>query len=419
MYDSQDMNFLDTILRKERRLVAGLLSGTSADAIDCAICSIEGAGPPASATTGRPRKGARVTLEAFSSTPLDPALRRKIYNSLQADTRTLAEMHAEIGIAFADALHRTLIIHGIPEESIDLVGSHGQTVYHHSGAEPKVTLQLGDGDRIAERTGFVTISDFRARDMAAGGEGAPLTPYADSILFAGADREHRRVILNLGGIANITILDRDPRKIVAFDTGPANAPLDRMARMLSNGELYYDQDGLLAAAGKVNLTILNELLAHPYIQKRPPKSTGTEMFGDAFVAALVARHGPAHPDLLATLTMFVARSVADAVRASISASEFAANTTEVIVAGGGARNPTLMARLAECLAPVRVRLSDELGVPGHAREAMAFAILANDAIAGLPTSLPRVTGARRPVTLGKLSFPDCVSRSHVERGAQL
>jgi len=384
------------LARKPRRLVLGLLSGTSADAIDCAVCSIEGAGPP---RAGNP--GARVHLEAFRSAPYDPELRARVHGAARAGAREIAELHAALGDAFADAALQTLVMHGVPEEAVDLVGSHGQTVYHHSGAPVRATLQLGDGDRIAERTGFPVISDFRARDVAAGGEGAPLTPYADLVLFARAETKPRRAVLNLGGIANVTVLDAEPERVVAFDTGPANAPLDRLARLASDGALACDLDGKIAARGVVDLELLGELMRHPFLAQAPPKSTGLETFGDSFVEALVRRHrGDADADLLATATAFVAASVADALRRHVPGDPIG----ELVVAGGGARNPTLVACLARN-APYRVVPSDALGVPAHAREAMAFALLANDALYGLPTSLPRVTGARRATTLGKLSLP--------------
>lgn len=389
------MERLAALARKPRRLVLGLLSGTSADAIDCAVCSIEGAGVPRG---GCP--GATVRLEAFHGSPFDPALRARSLDASRLDARGVAELHAALGDAFADAALRTLVLHGIPEEAVDLVGSHGQTVYHHAGEPPRATLQLGDADRIAERTGFPVVSDFRARDVAAGGEGAPLTPYADLVLFPVAPGAPRRAVVNLGGIANVTVLDPDPSRVVAFDTGPANAPLDRLARAVSGGDASFDAEGRLAAAGRVDETLLAELMRHPFLARKPPKSTGVEAFGDAFVDDLARRRGRADADLLATVTAFVADSIADALRRHVPGGMPA----EIVVAGGGSRNATLVARLARATG-VRVVSSDERGVPTQAREAMAFALLANDALFGLPTSLPQVTGARRAVTLGKLSLP--------------
>lgn len=396
------MDVLAKIARKPVRLVAGLLSGTSADGIDCAVCSIEGGGPPADVHTGAPRAAARVKLEAFSTTPYDPGLRARLRRLDNCTAREVAELHAALGDAFAEALLRTVVLHGIPEEALDLAGSHGQTVYHHSGVKPSCTLQLGDADRIAERAGVPVVSDFRARDIAAGGEGAPLTPYADLVLFARpAGAAGRRAVLNLGGIANVTILDDDPRRVVAFDTGPANAPLDRLVRILTNGSQSYDSGGRLAAEGRVRGDLLEAWMRHPFLERRPPKSTGTEVFGDPFVAQAIERHGGVDRDLLATLTAFVARSVVDALRRFAPPGPAIA---EVVVAGGGAANETLLSHFRRELEPAAVIPSDALGVPARAREAMAFALLANDAILGLPTSLPSVTGARQAVTLGKLSF---------------
>lgn len=394
------MDRLHALAEKPRRLVAGLLSGTSADAIDCAICSIDGCGPARDLRTGEPRKPALVRLEAFRSQPYDLALRSRILDVARANTREIAELHAALGDAFGEALHRTLVLSGVPEEALDLAGSHGQTVYHHSGAEPKVTLQLGEGDRIAARVGVPVFSDFRQRDVAEGGEGAPLSPYADLVLFPAGERG-RRAVLNLGGVANVTVLDADPRQTVAFDTGPANAPLDRIARRITKGEWACDFDGQLAARGVVLPALLAELLQHPYLRRKPPKSTGTETFGDEFVNALAARQRIDH-DVLATVTCFVAMSIAGALREHVPAGD---PITEVIVAGGGVKNRALLRYLEELLAPATVLPSDQRGIPAKAREAIAFAILANDALFGLPTALRSVTGARRGATLGKLSLP--------------
>jgi len=407
-FRARAMDPLHVLKTKPRRLVAGLMSGTSADGIDCAICSIEGGGPARDPRDGAPRPPARVKLEAFRGHPYDASLRRRILGIAGAQVREIAALHAEIGDAFAEACLRTLVLAGIPEEALDLVGSHGQTIYHHNGTEPRVTLQIGDGDRIAEKLGTVVVSDFRARDVAAGGEGAPLTPYADLVLLASAAEGGRRpVVLNLGGIANVTILDPDPRRIAAFDTGPANAPLDRLARLVTGGEWNCDFGGKLASEGRVVPALLEDLLRDPFLARKPPKSTGTEAYGDAFVARLVARHGRADRDLLATATAFVARSIAAALRDHTPAGP---PISEVIAAGGGTLNPTLLTQLKEALAPIPVVLSDERGIPSKAREAMAFAILGNDALLGLPTNLPQATGAARHVTLGKMSFPPSQTR---------
>jgi anhydro-N-acetylmuramic acid kinase len=313
-----------------------------------------------------------------------------------------------VGEAFATACLATLEEAGLSPQDIDLIGSHGQTVYHHSGVAGAIraTLQVGDGDIIAVRTSCYVLSDFRARDIAAGGEGAPLSPIADAVLFgrgAGGDPGRRRAILNLGGIANLTVLDDDPARVFGFDTGPANAPLDRLARRLSGGALACDRDGQFARSGRVDESLLGELIEQdPYLARRPPKSTGFEMYGDAFVDRAAGRHGGFDADLMATLVEFVARSVTNGIR---QCEVLGPPLEEIVAAGGGVQNPALMERIAALVAPVPVRRSDELGVPSDAREAMAFAVLADMTLRGSAAMLPPVTGATGPKLLGKLSFP--------------
>jgi anhydro-N-acetylmuramic acid kinase len=383
--------------RKPARLVVGLMSGTSADSIDVAICRLTGQG----AAVG-------VELLHYREHAHDPEVKRRAIGPATLDVRGLAELHVMAGEAFAAACLATLGEAGTSPHEVDLIGSHGQTVYHHSGVAGAIraTLQVGDGDVIAVRTGCHVVSDFRARDIAAGGEGAPLSPIADAVLFGrggagGSGR--RRAILNLGGIANVTVLADDPARVFGFDTGPANAPLDRLARRLSGGASACDRDGRFARAGRVDEPLLAELLEDdPFLARRPPKSTGFEMYGDAFVERAAGRHGGFDADLMATLAEFVARTVAAGIR---QCDALGPPVEEVIAAGGGVRNPVLMERIAALVAPVPVRRSDELGVPSDAREAMAFAVLADMTLRGSAAMLPPVTGAAAPKLLGKLSFP--------------
>ncbi len=383
--------------RKPERLVVGLMSGTSADSIDVAICRMTG-------------QGAEVGVELlhYREHPHDPEVKRRLIGPDGLDVRGVAELHVLIGEAFAAACRATLEDAAISTADVDVIGSHGQTVYHHSGIAGAIraTLQVGDGDVIAVRTGCHVISDFRARDVAAGGEGAPLSPIADAVLFARRDGEgpgRRRAILNLGGIANITLLGDDPARVLGFDTGPANAPLDRLARRLSGGALACDRDGQFARAGRVDDRLLADLLEHdPFPARRPPKSTGFEMYGDAFVDRAAGRHGGYDADLMATLTEFVARTVALGIH---QCDALGPPVEEIVAAGGGVKNPVLMERIAALVAPVPVRRSDELGVPSDAREAMAFAVLADMTLRGSAAHLPLVTGADSPKLLGKLSFP--------------
>jgi anhydro-N-acetylmuramic acid kinase len=381
---------------KLSRLVVGLMSGTSADSIDVAICRLNGQ-----------RREIGVDLIHYGEYAHDPEVKHQVLQAADLNLRAIAELNVLLGEAFARACLLSLKEASISPTDIDLIGSHGQTVYHHSGVAGarRATLQLGDGDTIAVRTGRYVISDFRSRDIAAGGEGAPLSPIADTILFAGfkAGVRCRRAILNLGGIANLTVLDDDPARVFGFDTGPANAPLDRLARKISGGELTCDRDGRLAQAGRVNEPLLAELLEKDlFLARRPPKSTGFEMYGDAFVAGAAERHGGFDTDLMATLTEFTARTIALGLQ---QCAQLGPPLEEVVVAGGGVKNPALMDRIAAMIAPIPVQQSDELGVPSDAREAMAFALLADMTLRGMTACLPPVTGATAPKLLGKLSFP--------------
>ena len=382
--------------RKPARIVVGLMSGTSADSIDVAICRMKGQGG-----------AVEVELIHYREHAHDLEVKRRVISINDLDVRGVAELNVMIGEAFADACLATLQEAGLSPDDIDLIGSHGQTIYHHSGVAGalRATLQVGDGDVIAVRTGQYVISDFRARDIAAGGEGAPLSPIADIVLFGGRGHDEprrRRAILNLGGIANLTVLDDDSARVFGFDTGPANAPLDRLARRLSGGALACDRDGQLARSGALTNHSSPSCWRTTPSSRRPPKSTGFEMYGDAYVARVAERHGGFDADLMATLTEFVAQTIAVGLR---QCAQLGPPVDEIVAAGGGVKNPALMERIAAMVAPIPVRRSDELGVPSDAREAMAFAVLADITLRGRLAYLPPVTGASAPKLLGKLSFP--------------
>ena len=382
-------------LRQRPACVVGLLSGTSADAIEAAVCRI----------TPEHEDQFRVELLKHTSHAHDPEVHGWIAGCETLGARRFAELHRRVGQRFAQACREAIHASGLTTEQVDLIGSHGQTLYHHSqmpGAL-RCTVQLGDGDEIAELTGRPVVSDFRARDIAAGGEGAPITPIADRTLFRPFGPHGRRAVLNIGGIANVTILDDNPERILGFDTGPGNCLLDRLTRRLTDDKQSFDIDGRLASSGEVNPALLQHLLDNdPFVQRPPPKSTGFEMYGDAFLTALIERHGGADRDLLATLTELTARAVALALDKHLRSEQ---QPGEIIVAGGGVLNPDLIRRLAAAVAPRVVTPSDALGVPVQAREAMSFAILAHRTVLGLPSSFPNLTGVRHPVILGKLSFP--------------
>lgn len=348
------------------------MSGTSADGLDVAVMAI---GP-----------GWRWRLEAFRHFGYPPRQRAAMLAAAsdRAPASALAALHVDLGRRIGHA------VRGLGP--LDAIASHGQTVFHQGR---RATLQLGDPATIAAVSGVAVISDFRAADIAQGGEGAPLVPWADAKLFAHPRRP--RWVLNLGGIANLTFLPARGRAegIRGWDTGPGNMALDALMQQISHGRQAYDRQGAYAKSGRVRPILLDALLRHPYFRRRPPKSCGREQFGAAYVEALRRRRPHLPPqDLMATLVALTASTVALGLRACAA---------EVIVAGGGSRNRALMAALTAAAPQCRLLRSDDLGVPSQAREAMAFALLGAAHLRGVPANLPAVTGARRPVVLGSFT----------------
>ena len=376
--------------------VIGLMSGTSADGVDAALVDIQ---------AGAERPVLR--LLAFETFPYPPGLRARILGVASGgSTAEVCHLNAYLGELFAAAADGIARTAGVPLSAVDLIGSHGQTIHHlpapkADGAHSvRSTLQIGEPAVIAERTGVTTVADFRPRDMAAGGEGAPLTPLVHHLLFA--HPRCGRVILNLGGIANVTVLPagEDAGTVTGFDTGPANVLLDEFVRTTGLADCGYDAGGRLAAAGKPVPEILEDLLQHPFILRAPPKSTGRETFNPKFVAAFrdrLARSGTSAVDGLATLAAFTVQAVSRNLRAFVFPS---AAVQEVVVMGGGAENATIMRGLADALPECEVLPAEALGVPGRAVEAVAFAALAYLTARGRSGNLPRVTGARGLRVLG-------------------
>jgi anhydro-N-acetylmuramic acid kinase len=363
------------------RRIVGLMSGTSADGIDAALVEVDGAGT-----------GTRARLVGFLTRPWEPALRARVLAAGEASAAELLDLHYRVGHAFAEAALAVVAPARRDGLAVHLVGSHGQTARHHPRA---ATLQIGEPAVIAERTGLPVVADFRPRDVAAGGEGAPLVPLVDWLLFRAPGRA--RVCLNLGGIANVTLLAERAEAVRAFDVGPANMPLDVAVTAWTGGAEPFDRDGRRAASGRVDAGLLAELLAHPFVAQAPPKSTGRETFGRDFVAPLLARFAGREADLLATLTRFAAEAVAENLR------RFGpGRVDEVLVSGGGVRNLALMGALRAALAPAAVRSLAEVGMDPDAKEAVAFAILANETLFGHPGNLPAATGAAGPRVLGKI-----------------
>lgn len=394
------MSWLESLLaskKKKKRVVIGLMSGTSVNSVDAAVCEIQGFGPVKS----------EVKLLGFYSHPFPDGLRSRVVSAANLNLGQLAELNLRLGELFARAALAAIKRYGKFHGKVDLIGSHGQTVYHHSGLKdaPHASLQLAEGDSIAALTGTPVVADFRVKDLILGGEGAPLTPYADYILFKHElEPKHGKLaVLNLGGIANITLLSKDPEKTNGFDLGPANSPLDRVACILSSGRKRFDQAGNLARGGKVNQKTLKQLLVQDrFLERRPPKSTGTEAYGDAWVKHFLKLCKESQADRMATVTEFVAQGICLSIKKHVLAQQ---KISKLIIAGGGVKNSFLLERIRKGLQPLQVVVSDQVGVPAQAREAMAFAIFANDMLAGFSTSLKSVTGARRCAVLGKLSIP--------------
>jgi len=382
---------IKAIIEKPSRRAIGLMSGTSVDGIDAVLVRLTGVG-----------KGTRVETLAAETYPFRTDLRQSIFNVFTGRTSDVCQMNFVLGQMFGTAAHQIARQATVPMEEVDFIASHGQTVYHVPGGQQMVrsTLQIGEGAVIAELTGRVTVTDFRTRDIAAGGDGAPLVPYVEYLLFQ--DKAVRRAMVNIGGICNITRLDEDLDNVIAFDTGPGNALIDEVARRLFK-DVPFDLDGKLAAQGKVDTPLLDELMRHPYFQKSPPKSTGRELFGAGFAKKLLERFPADRPfDLIATVTAFTAQSLKDAVeRYVLSWSPL----DEIVFSGGGAHNPTLMKMIEERCKGIRIRTSDEFGIGIDAKEAIAFAVLGNETLHGRPGNVPRATGASKPVILGKLSMP--------------
>jgi anhydro-N-acetylmuramic acid kinase len=343
------------------------MSGTSLDGIDVAICEIH---------------DRSVSTIGFQTTPYSETTRRAILavSNTTTTTRAISQINFQLGELYARAIQRACGRFG----PVALIGCHGQTIYHEGGAS---TLQIGEAAVVAERTGVPVVCDFRPRDIAAGGQGAPLVPFADCLLFGHARRT--RIAVNIGGIANITVIPSG----IAFDTGPGNMAIDALAREHTGGRQNFDRGGRIAAQGNLNRALLDALLADPYYRRKPPKSAGREQYGAEFVARL-RQTGLPLPDLISTATVLTAATIAMAVAPF--------GPDELIVSGGGAHNPQILSHLAAFLPGVALATSADYGIDVDAKEAIAFAILAYQTWRGRPSNLPAATGARHPAILGKI-----------------
>jgi len=378
------------------------MSGTSADAIDVALARISGAPPHLNAK-----------LLNHTSISFPPHLRKEILRVAEQQPISagdLSQLNFRLGETLAEVALTACRRFRIATKKIALIGSHGQTIFHQGRPVPYLgrrtasTLQIGEPSIIAARTGITTVADFRPADIAQGGQGAPLVPYADYLLY----RHERlgRVSLNLGGIANITVIPANakPSQVFAFDTGPANILVDALVAHFTHGRQRYDKDARLAQQGRAIPALLDELMRDPYLKLPPPKSTGREYYGRTYVKRILAlgrRHKARPDDLIRAATLFTALSIVDALNRFVLPKT---KIRQLIVSGGGAHNPLILAQLAAALPLIESVRSPQLGIPEDAKEAFAFAILAYETFQGRPSNLPSATGAQRPAMLGKISY---------------
>jgi anhydro-N-acetylmuramic acid kinase len=378
-------------------LIVGLMSGTSADGIDAVVAEISGSG-----------RQLRARVLAHVHQPFSTVMRQRILRlCLHGTVAEICELNFVLGEQFARATLAVIRRAKRQPGEIAAIGSHGQTIHHLPNARTPSTLQIGEPAVIAERTGITTVADFRVRDMAAGGQGAPLVPYADWALFT--DTMRPRIVQNIGGIGNLTFLPPRAKlgQVIAFDTGPGNMVMDALVTALTRGRQTFDRDGRWAARGRVSEKLLAELMTHPFLRRRPPKTTGREEFGELFVGRMLAsaRRLRLRPeDMVATATAFTAATIADAYRRFVfpKLKTGERGALQIILGGGGAKNRTLRQMLAQRIGVGELLTHEDFGIANAAKEALAFAILAHETLLGKPGNVPTATGARRAAVLGKI-----------------
>ena len=395
-------DYISRLVNADSRLVAGIMSGTSLDGVDTVIARITGSG-----------RGMSFDVLAFRFQSYSAALRADLMRQSTSDTsdvREISQLNVRLAHEYARAVDLLLEEDGMDRDELDLVGSHGQTIHHVpvpercAGELVSSTLQIGDPSVLANLLGVPVVGDFRLADMAHGGQGAPLVPYFDYVFFC--DDELTRGLLNLGGIANLTVLPAGGAagEVTAFDTGPANILIDLVAEQLF--ERPYDENGELATAGTVDDNLLADLLTQDaYLSKPPPKSTGRELYGAPYARAIIdagVERGLSSHDIIATTSALTAASIYQAYARFIRDRH---TLGELIVSGGGRRNGFLMHRLQESFAPIHVRPIDAFGIDTDAKEALCFAVLAHETMSGVPTGMPSVTGAGESAILGKICIP--------------
>jgi anhydro-N-acetylmuramic acid kinase len=396
---NQNVQKLYEIAQKESRKILGLMSGTSMDGLDIALCTIIGSG-----------KATQLAVDAFTSVPFDIDTKAKIqsvFSKQEVSLQQLTLMNAWLANKYAELVQKTLSDWGRVPNDIDLIASHGQTVFHAPKSLHKqtdfdnATLQIADGDCIAVKTGIITVSDFRQKHIAAGGEGAPLVVYGDYLLYSSANEN--RILLNIGGIANFTYLPlgADVSQVISTDTGPGNTLMDAYIR-LHFSDVPFDIEGKIASAGQVHTALAKQLESDAFFETGFPKTIGPELFNLAFVEAAKEQIGLtviSHEDMMATLNYFTAITIVHAIKSLVPK----VSNVAMYVSGGGLHNPVLMQHLQELLPDITLQDTNSLGVAPDAKEAVLFALLANETVAGKAMHLTNQT--KLPVSFGKISFP--------------
>lgn len=369
------------------RLALGIMSGTSADGVSLALASFQ---------------GQKIKVLAHHTFPYPSSFRYLLLNAANLKTPEISELNVSLGNYFANCADKFLKQHHLKSSTIAVIGSHGHTVWHgdrhffgvshRKRGQTWHTLQIGEPSFIAEKTGIPVVADFRMRDIAAGGEGAPLIPFFDDYFFGNGPL---RALQNIGGIGNVTLVGKSVKQVTAFDTGPGNCLMDWAVQKITKGKMEYDRGGKIAARGSIHAKAVVEMSRHPYFLKRPPKSTGRELFNETFIPRYLLKKRP--EDLVATLTYFTAHTIYESYKRFLPA-----NLSEIIVSGGGALNPVLMKLLKKIFAPVSMRTIEEYGIPAQAKEPAAFAFFALQALKRKINHSPSGTGARHACILGKI-----------------
>lgn len=387
---------LKAVLEKRERLIVGLMSGTSMDGIDAALVRIEGSSTDT-----------KVELIEFATIPYGVSVKNELESlASSGSTAHVSRMNFTLGKLFAEAALFVIKKAGLKPTRVDLIASHGQTVYHSppsSGCSVPSTLQIGELDVIAKTTGITTVGDFRPSDMAVGGEGAPIVPVVDYVLYR--KPQMVRLIQNIGGMANVTVVTEHIGDVMAFDTGPGNILMDLCVKIHTGGAERLDKDARYASCGSIVQWLLSELVSHPYLSKKPPKTTGRELFGMEMATELyeMARsRGLSFQDLIRTLLEFTVEAIASSYERFVLPRY--GRVDEVIVSGGGVSNPLLFERLKERISPIKIATSDSYGIPFYAKEAVAMAVLGNELVSGGSANLPSATGAKRCVPMGKIAL---------------